>query len=79
MYWLFGFGGRFLTSVSCSLSLCLSGLGDGLESQSIPEGVEKSVIAIPEDFESREEMVSVALLSPDLSTSHPTLPHLPQS
>ncbi|XP_012671057.2 golgin subfamily A member 2 isoform X2 [Clupea harengus] len=30
--------------------------GDGLESQSIPEGVEKSVIAIPEDFESREEM-----------------------
>ncbi|XP_041916064.1 golgin subfamily A member 2 isoform X3 [Alosa sapidissima] len=30
--------------------------GDGLESQSLAEGAEKSVIAIPEDFDSREEM-----------------------
>ncbi|XP_076140196.1 golgin subfamily A member 2 isoform X2 [Alosa pseudoharengus] len=30
--------------------------GDGLESQSLAEGAEKSSIAIPEDFDSREEM-----------------------
>ncbi|XP_051981428.1 golgin subfamily A member 2-like isoform X2 [Xyrauchen texanus] len=31
--------------------------GDGLESQSLPESFLKSQIAIPEDFESREDMV----------------------
>uniref|UniRef100_A0A4W5KW67 Golgin subfamily A conserved domain-containing protein n=1 Tax=Hucho hucho TaxID=62062 RepID=A0A4W5KW67_9TELE len=31
--------------------------GDGVESQSLPESPQKSSIAIPEDFESREEMV----------------------
>ncbi|CDQ79054.1 unnamed protein product [Oncorhynchus mykiss] len=30
--------------------------GDGVESQSLPESPQKSSIAIPEDFESREEM-----------------------
>ncbi|XP_056314886.1 golgin subfamily A member 2 [Danio aesculapii] len=30
--------------------------GDGLESQTLPESFQKSQIAIPEDFESREEM-----------------------
>ncbi len=32
--------------------------GDGLESHSLTESPEKSHIVIPEDFESREEMVS---------------------
>uniref|UniRef100_A0A8C7S963 Golgin A2 n=1 Tax=Oncorhynchus mykiss TaxID=8022 RepID=A0A8C7S963_ONCMY len=31
--------------------------GDGVESQSLPESPQKSSIAIPEDFESREEML----------------------
>lgn len=33
--------------------------GDGLESHSLPESFQKSQIVIPQDFESREEMVSL--------------------
>lgn len=33
--------------------------GDGLESHSLPESFQKSQIAIPEEFETREDMVSL--------------------
>ncbi|XP_030624083.1 golgin subfamily A member 2 isoform X2 [Chanos chanos] len=41
---------------SSALSSSLRDQGDGLESKSLPETFQKSSIAIPEDFESREEM-----------------------
>ncbi|KAK3527524.1 hypothetical protein QTP86_024299 [Hemibagrus guttatus] len=41
---------------SSSLNTSLRDQGDGVESYSLPETFQKSSIAIPEDFESREEM-----------------------
>ncbi|XP_072552064.1 golgin subfamily A member 2 isoform X1 [Salminus brasiliensis] len=41
---------------SSALNTSLRDQGDGVESHSLPESFQKSSIAIPEDFESREEM-----------------------
>ncbi|XP_017579786.2 golgin subfamily A member 2 isoform X2 [Pygocentrus nattereri] len=41
---------------SSALNISLRDQGDGVESHSLPESFQKSSIAIPEDFESREEM-----------------------
>ncbi|KAM9441034.1 golgin subfamily A member 2 isoform 4-T4 [Clarias gariepinus] len=41
---------------SSSLNTSLRDQGDGVESSSLPETFQKSTIAIPEDFESKEEM-----------------------
>ncbi|XP_036436582.1 golgin subfamily A member 2 isoform X2 [Colossoma macropomum] len=41
---------------SSALNTSLRDQGDGVESYSLPESFQKSSIAIPEDFESREEM-----------------------
>ncbi|TSL28286.1 Golgin subfamily A member 2 [Bagarius yarrelli] len=41
---------------SSSLNTSLRDQGDGVESSSLPETFQKSSLAIPEDFESREEM-----------------------
>lgn len=41
---------------SSALNTSLRDQGDGVESHSLPENFQKSSIAIPEDFESREEM-----------------------
>uniref|UniRef100_A0A8C7IJY2 Golgin A2 n=1 Tax=Oncorhynchus kisutch TaxID=8019 RepID=A0A8C7IJY2_ONCKI len=60
---------------SSALSTLPRNRGDGVESQSQQESPQKSSIAIPEDFESREEMVRRKHLSVVLMylTSYPSL------